>query len=301
MGSRFSLEEIKGVMPALMTPYHADGTVNHEMIRRLVAHHIEQGCNGFFVCGSTGEGLLLTTDERKKIARTVIETVSGQVPVIVHVGAVSTNESADLAADAREAGADAVASIPPVYYRVGLEGMLAHIRAIAQAADLPTFYYHIPKLTGVELTADQLIDALASVEGVAGLKFTDTDLFFMWWLVQGGKGKVRVFNGADQMLFQGLATGACGGIGSTYNYQMKTISSVYKAVIEGNLLKAKELQGKANEVIRVLFRNGANLACEKAIMYLLGFDVGIPRKPMVPFPSERVESLRDQLNQIGFF
>ena len=297
----FSLEQIKGVMPAFITPYDSSGAVNVDMIRRMVTWQIEQGACGFFVCGSTGEGLLLTPDERKLSARTVIETAAGQVPVMVHVGAVSTQESAALAADARKAGADAVSSIPPVYYKVGLAGMLQHIRGIAEAAELPTFYYHIPALTGVYLSADELVDAFTSVPGVAGMKFTDTDMFFLWSMLDAGQGRFRVFNGADQMLFHGLSTGAIGGIGSTYNYQMRNIAGVYNAIQAGDLDKAREWQWKANAVIKVLFRNGANLACEKAIMRLLGFDTGMPRSPMVSFPPEKVDSLKRQLEEIHFF
>jgi len=297
----FAIDDIKGTMPALITPYDADGAVNVDMIRRLVTLHIEQGCHGFFVCGSTGEGLFLTPEERKLVARTAIETVAGQVPVMVHVGAVSTNESVLLAEDARKAGAAAVSSIPPIYYKVGLEGMLQHIRAIAQAAALPTYYYHIPELTGVHLSAEQLVDAFTSVEGVAGMKYTHTDMFFLWSMLDSGKGRLRVFNGADQMLFHGLCTGACGGIGSTYNYQMRTIAKIYEAVQAGDLEQARTLQWQANRVIKVLFQFGANLACEKAIMRLIGLDVGMPRSPMVAFPEERVDDLRRSLEAIGFF
>ncbi len=297
----FSLEQIKGVMPAFITPYDSSGAVNVSMIRRMVAWQIEQGAGGFFVCGSTGEGLLLTPDERKLVARTVIETVAGQVPVMVHVGAVSTQESAALAADARRAGAAAVSSIPPVYYKVGLAGMLQHIRGIAEAAELPTFYYHIPALTGVVLTADQLVDAFTSVPGVAGMKYTDSDMFFMWSMLDSGQGRFRVFNGSDQMLLDGLATGAIGGIGSTYNYQMRNIAGVYDAMQAGDFNRARDFQWKANAVIKVLFRNGGNLACEKAIMRLLGFDAGMPRSPMVSFPQENMDALRSQLEAIHFF
>jgi N-acetylneuraminate lyase len=297
----FSLEQIKGVMPAFITPYDSSGAVNVPMIRRMAAYHIEQGCCGFFVCGSTGEGLLLTTDERKLVARTLIETVAGQVPVIVHVGAVSTQESAALAADARKAGAAAVSSIPPVYYKVGLAGMLQHIRGIAEAAELPTFHYHIPALTGVYLSADELVEAFLSVPGVAGMKFTDSDMFFLWSMLDSAKGRFRVFNGSDQMLIDGLFTGAIGGIGSTYNYQMRTIAGIYNAMQAGDFETAKQCQWKANAVIKILFRNGGNLACEKAIMSLLGFDVGVPRSPMVSFPKENLESLRKQLEAVHFF
>ena len=297
----FPVDRIAGAFPAFITPYGPDGSVNVEMIRRLAAYHLEQGAHGFFVCGSTGEGLYLTPDERMLVARSLIETVAGQVPVIVHVGTVGTNDAVLLAKDAKKAGADAVSSLPPIYYKVGIEGMIRHIRAIAQAAELPTYYYHIPALTGVELDGDELVQAFTSVEGVAGLKFTHSDMYFLWSILDAAKGRLRVFNGADQMLFHGLATGACGGIGSTYNYQMRTIAGIYNAYKAGDIEKARELQWKANRVIRVLFRNGGNLACEKAIMKLLGFDVGPPRSPMGPFPEERLGELRRQLEEIGFF
>jgi len=179
--------------------------------------------------------------------------------------------------------------------------MLQHIRGIAEASDLPTFYYHIPALTGVYLSADELVDAFTSVPGVAGMKYTDSDMFFLWSMLDSAKGNFRVFNGSDQMLIDGLHTGAIGGIGSTYNYQMRNIAGVYNAMLAGEFEKAREYQDKANAVIKVLFRNGANLACEKAIMRLLGFDTGMPRSPMVSFPQEKVDDLRRQLEAIHFF
>ena len=294
-------DKIEGVLPALITPYKADGSVNAAMVRRLVRDNIDNGCHGFFVCGSTGEGLFLTPDERKLVARTVIEEVAGQVPVVVHVGAVSTDIAAMLAKDAKKIGAAAVSSLPPIYYKVGLAGMMQHIRRIAQAAELPTYYYHIPKLTGVELDADEIVEQFTSIEGLAGLKFTHPDMFLLWWLLEASGGRLRVFNGSDQMLYHGLSTGACGGIGSTYNYQMRTIAGIYEAVKAGNLEKARQTQWQANKVIQVLFRHGASLSAEKAIMKLKGFDVGQPRSPMVPFPDDRLEALRNDLQAIGFF
>lgn len=294
-------DRIEGVMPALVTPYNSDGSVSVEMTRKLVGYLIEQGACGFFVCGSTGEGLLLTPDERKLMARTVIDEVAGQVPVIVHVGATGTDMAVELAKDAKAAGATAVSSLPPIYYRVGLDGMMQHIRRIAEAAELPTYYYHIPMLTGVELTGDELVEAFTSVEGLVGLKFTHSDLFLLWWIIETSGGRLDVFNGSDPMVFQGLLTGACGGIGSTYNYQMRTIASIYNATKTGDLEAARQAQWKANQVIRVLFRNGRSTATEKAIMKLIGFDVGPTRDPMIGFPDGQLDSLRTQLEEIGFF
>lgn len=291
---------LEGVMPALMTPYRSDGSVNTDMIRRLVAWQLECGSQGFYLCGSTGEGLLLTAGERELVVETVLAETSRQVPVIVHVGAMSTAEAVRLARHANKAGADAVSSLPPLYYRVGLSGMVAHLRAIAQAAELPTYYYHIPALTGVELAAGELVEVLTAVEGFAGLKFTHTDMYLLWAILEAGRGRLGVFCGADQVLFHALAAGACGGIGSTYNYQMRTIAGIYAAFRASDFDRARRLQEQANRVLNVLFEFGA-VGVEKAIMQLLGFEVGIPRAPLSALSEERRNALRSRLERVGLF
>jgi N-acetylneuraminate lyase len=294
-------DKIEGCLPALITPFSPDGSVNIGMVRKLVGYEIEQGCHGFFVCGTTGEGLLLTPEERGLVVRTVVEEAAGQVPIIAHVGAVSTDMAVQLAKDAEKAGATAVSSVPPIYYQVGLEGMIRHITAIVQATDLPTYYYHIPMLTNLNLTGDEIVEGFGGVKGLVGLKFSHTDLFLLWWIIEASGGRLRVFNGSDQMLFQALSTGAIGGVGSTYNYQMANIAAVFNAVKAGDLTKAQELQWKVNKVIQVMFRHGPGLNVEKAIMKLLGYDCGSTRGPLVPFPEEKVPVLRKDLEEIGFF
>ena len=299
MGSTAQI--ISGVLPALLTPFGADGSVNVDMIRRLVALHLDQGCHGFFACGSTGEGLLLSREERKLVVQTVIEEVAGQVPVVVHVGAMSTKESVDLSKDAKRLGAAAVSSIPPIYYPVGLDGIIGHLRAIATASDLPTYYYHIPLISCVLLTLDDFLEMVDKVDGLVGLKFTYPDLFLLWCILDAVGSKISVLNGTDEQLFQALLTGAVGGIGSTYNYQSGTIVKIYDAFRRGDYETARQLQWKANAVVRALRRNGGNLAAEKAIMKMLGYDLGAPRGPIQPFPEDHTHRIREELEEIGFF
>lgn len=293
--------QLSGIFPALMTPYSPDGTVNVPMIRRLVRKNIREGCHGFFVCGSTGEGFLMTPDERKLMAQTVIEEISGQVPVIVHVGAVATREAADLAKHAKTIGADAVASVPPIYYPVGYAGQVEHLRAIAQASNLPTYCYHIPATTGVHLTVDHFMELLAAVDGLTGLKYTFSDLYIFRSILDAAGPEFTAFYGMDEQLLQGLVTGATGGIGSTYNYQLATIVQIYEAFQAGDIETARRFQWKANAIIRIVFAYGANLAVQKAIMKLSGYDVGPARLPVPPFPEERMEALRNDLDEAGFF
>jgi len=284
-----------------MTPYAQDGSINFALAAELVSHYIESGCHGIFTCGSSGEGPLLTVDERKRLSQFVLDYVAGQIPVMVHVGALRTDDSVALAQHAHRIGADAVSSIPPFYYRVGFHGVLAHMRAVAEAAQMPTYLYHIPALTGVDLNAEEIVEILTSIPNGTGLKLTYSDLFMVWRINELSGGRLGVLIGHDPLLYQGLCTGADGGIGSTYSYQPETVVNVYRAFMSGDRDRSANYQNQANRVIEVLFRNGGNLSCEKAIMRLLGWEVGNPRRPFLPYPDEQLEQLKRELNDIGFF
>ncbi|MBN2310026.1 MAG: dihydrodipicolinate synthase family protein [Candidatus Hydrogenedentes bacterium] len=293
---------IRGALPALLTPFHTDGSVDVAVLRRLVAHQLEQGCHGFFVCGSTGDGFLMTREERRTVVETVVGEVAGQVPVIAHVGAVSSDEAAAMAADACALGVDAVSSVPPIYYPVGLDGFVRHMQTIGRAADRPMYCYYIPSLTGQSLGGDQFIEVLDQIDNLVGLKFTHTDQFLLWWILDAAGDRYSVLNGNDQMLVQALLTGAAGGIGSTYNYQTKTIVGIYEAYAAGDLDRARALQWRANKIVQILFRfRGDGLGVDRAIMKLRGIDIGPPRPPKVPFPDERLDALRRALEEAGFF
>jgi N-acetylneuraminate lyase len=290
--------DLTGVMPALMTAYDDAGAVDLAAIRRLAARHLEEGAHGFFLCGSTGEGPLLTPEERMGIVEAVIGETAGAAAVIVHVGALATDAAQALARHARKAGADAVGVLPPVYYKVGFDGLVRHVKAVAEAAELPTFYYHIPSLTHVDLTVEQLQELRETVQNLAGFKFTHGDLYGMWRLAESNSG--IVLSGVDQMLYQSFTAGASGGIGSTYNYQMPAVRSLYDALQRGDHVAALEIQQQMNRVIEVLFKYGASTAAEKAFMRCLGIELGPPRGPMIPFPDERLPEMRSDLEQIGF-
>lgn len=291
---------IPGILPALLTPFK-DGDVNVDMLKKLVRFQLDQGCHGFFVNGSTGDGFLMTREERKRVVEVVVGEVAGQGKVIAHAGAMSSDESAAIAVDARNAGADAVASLPPIYYPVGIEGFELHMRTIGEAADMPTYCYYIPDLTGHALSGDQFVEIVQRIPNLVGFKYTHKDMFLLWWILDAFGGAISVFNGVDQMLLQGLTTGACGGIGSTYNYQARTIVDIYDAMQAGYLEKAQQAQWHANKVVQVLYRfMGGGVSVERAILRLMGFEVGPPRAPKVPFPEEKMPALRKALEEIGF-
>jgi N-acetylneuraminate lyase len=288
-----------GILPAIITPFDTDGNLNTAELVRFVRHFLENGAHGFFVCGSAGEGVLMTREERRRVTELVAGESAGQAKVIAHVGAMSTDEAAMLARDAKEAGADGVASLPPLFFRVPWDGIIEHMKAIAAGADLPTLYYHIPEFSGVRPSAEELVRLLEEADGVAGIKFSSEDLFALWSLRKMAGEDAVLLSGCDQQLYQSLLSGANGGIGSTYNYQIENVVGVYEALKRGDHEAAQESQWRINEVVSVLFRHGSSRATEKMMVTLRGFDVGAPRRPNTPFDMAGVEALRKDMAAVG--
>ncbi|MBI3119930.1 MAG: dihydrodipicolinate synthase family protein [Candidatus Hydrogenedentes bacterium] len=290
---------IQGIIPALLTAFSEDGAIDEPNLRRLARYQLDAGAAGFFVCGSAGEGLYMTPAERKRVIEIAVSEAANKAVIIAQVSAMSTDEAVYLARDAQNAGAAAVATLPPLVFRLPWEAVIEHVRAVAEAVDIPTFFYHIPVITNVEATADQIAEMAERVPGLAGLKLTSPDLFLLWGCFERPRRKLEVLYGWDQQLYHGLLTGACGGIGSTYNYQIEYVMDIYRAVRRGDHAAALEAQGKVNKVIEVVFKYGGNRATEKAMTTLRGYDVGPPRRPNLPFPKDRLEDLRRDMELVG--
>ena len=290
---------IEGIVPALLTAFGDDGKISERELRRLVRHEVDAGAGGFFVCGSAGEGVYMTPAERRQLVEIVVNEVAGQVPIIAQVGAMSTDEAVLLAREARAAGAAAVSSLPPLLFRLPWPAIIEHMRAIAEAAELPTYYYHLPIITNVNATAEEFAEMADKVPGLVGFKYSSPDLFLLWGALDRPKRKMEILYGCDQQLYQGLLTGAHGGIGSTYNYQMRYVVEVYKAFKLGDHTAAMAWQGKVNAVIEVVFKHGGSRAVEKAMTSLLGFNVGPPRRPNLPLPEAQLAELRRDMEKVG--
>ena len=281
----------------MVTPFDAEGRVDEDVLRNLIDWHLEAGVRGFFVCGSTGEGLLLSTEERKRVAEVVVDHLSGRGLCIVHVGHPSSEESARLARHAEEIGADAVSSVPPIYYRVDLEGVLLHYRTIAEATSLPLLVYNIPATTGVRLTAEEM-KRIFEIPSVVGMKYTDADYFEMRNILDLVDGQAIVLAGRDELFLPALTMGAGGSIGTTQNIFPELFVGVHRAFLAGDWKKAQELQLKASRAVRVLLGYGS-LDAWKAVLRFKGFPVGHPRPPLRPVSPEDEGDIRRDLEALG--
>jgi N-acetylneuraminate lyase len=294
------MTEIRGIIPALVTPFDSRGKVNNAALRELIDFLFSTGVDGFYVTGGTGEGLLLDPDERRAVLEVALDQVNGRVPVIAHVGAVATHTAVDLAAHAAAVDAAAVAAIPPIYFQVDLESIKAHYREIARAAHgLPTWLYYVPHATGVTLNSDKFAE-LMEIEHVVGVKYTSHDLYEMHNIIDAARGRdFTVISGPDEMCLPALIMGATGAIGTTFNVMSGQYVKLYRAYMSGDLESAQQLQFQANQVIKAIL-SVPTLAAVKAMLARMGFDCGVPRRPLRPLMPEEDTRLWNALAQTPF-
>ena len=295
------MNNFRGIMPALLTPFDASGEVTTPAIHQLIEFLLASGVSGFYVNGSTGEGLLLSVNERKQVLEAALDAVNGRVPVIAHVGAVSTRDAVELAKHAAGAGAAAIAAIPPIYFGVDFAAIKAHYQQIVAATrGVPFWLYHIPGATGVHLTPDQFAE-LIWIDGVRGVKFSATNYYEMRAILEHGQTIVgqdfRVMNGTDEMLLAALVMGAHGAVGSTYNVLAGHFVRLFDAFTVGDLAQAETLQYEANRIIRPLL-SVPHIPALKAILKREGIDCGLPRAPLRPLTEDETTWLVRELSKL---
>lgn len=288
---------LKGVMPALLTPFNHQQQLDTQSLRQLVRFNIAQGVDGLYVGGSTGEAFVQNSAERQEVLEIVAEEAKGKITLIAHVGTVSTHESQQLARAASRFGYDAVSAVTPFYYPFSFEEHCDHYRGIIDSAQgLPMVVYNIPALSGVKLSLDQ-INTLVTLPGVGALKQTSGDLFQMEQIRRAHPDLV-LYNGYDEIFASGLLAGADGGIGSTYNIMGWRYQGIVKALKEGDIATAQALQTKCNEVIDLLIKVGVFRGLKTVLHYMDVIEVPLCRKPFAPVDEKYLPELRALAQQL---
>ncbi len=293
----------RGIVAAVFTPLDAAGDLALDRVGRIVPQTIAEGAQGLFACGTTGEGESLTLDERKAVAEAYVKAAQGNVPVIVQVGHNSIREAEELAAHAQKIGAAAIAASPPSYFKPRTAAVLLEcMREIGSAApELPFYYYHIPGMTGVTLPMAELL-ALAAERfpALAGIKYSAFDILDMRACIEFDRGRFDFLFGSDELLLTGLLSGACGAIGSTYNFAAPLYRRIWADFDAGRLDEARRGQELAVRMVAILYRFGGQPAF-KAVMQLIGLDCGPSRLPQENLSPDERAALRRDLDAIGFF
>lgn len=295
--------KLSNLIAATYTPLNADGHLNLQQVGPLVEHLLGSGVTGLYVCGSTGEGMSLSCDDRRSVTEAFVTATAGRVPVIVQVGHNSLDDAKQLAAHAQQVGADAVSATCPSYFKVGTVGGLVDSMAevASGAPELPFYYYHIPMLTGSKIDmVPFLTEGVARIPNLVGLKYTDTALHEFQECFELQNGRFDVVWGCDEMLLGALATGAQAAIGSTYNIAAPLYARLIEAFEKGDLQEARRLQGLSIQMIRTINLYPFHPAM-KAVLKMKGIDVGGCRLPQGKLTAEEAKSLQGKLQSIGFF
>ena len=293
---------LHGLITATFTPMNDDGSLALERIPDYADFLVKNGIAGAFVNGTTGEGSSLTQAERKAVAEAWVAAAPPELRVLVHVGHNSLDEARDLAVHAQQIGASGFAALAPSFFKPGsVESLVATCEHIASAAPaLPFYYYHIPSMTGVSIPClDFLKAAKDHIPNLRGIKFTFENLMDYLACLGFEDGRFDIVFGRDEALVPALAIGAQGAIGSTYNFLAPQFHKAITAFRSSDLPAAAAHQSGINEVIDVMIRHGG-LPAGKAMMSLLGQDLGPVRLPLKSVSGTAMDQLRTDLKLVSF-
>ncbi|MEM6160484.1 dihydrodipicolinate synthase family protein [Erwinia sp. P6884] len=295
------MKKLTGLIAAPHTPFSADGAVNYAVIDKIAAHLIEQRVNGIYVCGTTGEGIHCSVDERKKIAERWVSAGEGKLSITLHTGALSIADSLELSRHAETLDIFATSVIGPCFFKPGrVEDLVEYCRIIAAAAPSKEFYYYHSGMSGLNLDMEQfLIAADGRIPNLAGIKFNSGDMYEYQRCVRVSQGKFDIPFGVDECLPAGLACGATGAVGSTYNYAAPLYHRLIDSFHRGDHQDVAACMDKVIAIIRVLVQYGG-VAAGKVAMQLHGIDAGDPRRPLAPMNGQQKQDALRAFREADF-
>ena len=277
-----NLDKYKGVIPAFYACYDEEGNISPERVRNLTKYFIEKGVKGVYVNGSSGECIYQSLEDKKIVLENIMEEAKGKLTVIAHVACNNTKDSMELAAHAESLGVDAIAAIPPIYFRLPEYAIAEYWNDISSAAPNTDFViYNIPQLAGVALTPS-LFAEMRKNPNVIGVKNSSMPVQDIQMFKQDAGEDYIIFNGPDEQFISGRLIGAEGAIGGTYGAMPDLFLKMNEHLINGNLEEARNMQYDINAIIYKMVSGHGNMyAVIKAILKENeNLDLGSVRKPL---------------------
>lgn len=293
----------EGLIAATFTPFYPDGELNLGIIPEYARRLKKEGVKGVFVCGSSGEGLLLDTEERKAVAEAWMPFADAQFRVIVHVGSTSVKVARHLSGHAASVGADAIGCMGPCCFQPrDVPTLTAFCAEVASAAPgTPFYYYHIPHVSGVHIRMNEfLAEAGKVIPNLAGIKYTNMDMMDMMKCMELENGRYDILHGHDETLLAGLTFGAKAAIGTTYNFMAPAFNELIEKFKQNEPDEALKIQKNVNQVITIMLSTGSPISGGKAMMKMSGIDCGPCRLPLSSLSGEQQEQLRQKLDEAGY-
>ena len=263
------------ILVPLFTTFNKDGSIDYDTFAKIERYVLDKGADGVYVGGSSAECFSLTQEERKKVLELAVKVADGK-QVVAHVGAIGTGSACDLAAHAKKAGADAIASVPPFYHGFQPGEIKGYYTAIADASDLPVIIYNVPGTTGVGLSLAQFKDILSD-DRVVAVKYTDVN-YYTLDRIKKHTGAF-IYSGADECFAYALMAGADGGIGTSMNYCTEKFIAIKEAFDKGDIATAQSEQRKINNCVQAIIETRGLPAMKYMTTVATGIDVGCCRKP----------------------
>lgn len=293
--------EFKGIWPAMFTPVGENGEPAYDQLEKLVELFISQDLDGLYILGSTGQGVLFTEGQRKKVTKVVSEVASKKIPVIVQVGALTTEGSVRLAKHAENCGVDGISSVGPIYYSGTASMALEHYNSIARATDLPFFPYQLGD-NSIQGDTVTFVKRLLDIPNVTGMKLTTNQLLEISSIHNYAGDKLKLFSGSDELFCHASLCGTVGAIGSFYNVWGGACKHILTEFTSGNYQHPKEFMLSFQKVIKLIIPNVWTFF-RKAMLLKYNIDIGPTKAPLgntnVEWKDKEVIALTEEVESIA--
>jgi len=288
---------LNGSLVAIVTPMHDDGSLDFDAFRKLIDWHVREGTDGIVVVGTTGESPTVDFDEHKELIRVAVEHAKGRIPIIAGTGANSTREAIELAAYAKQAGADLSLSVVPYYNKPTQEGLYRHFRAIAEAVGIPHIVYNVPGRTVADLANDTML-RLAQIPNIVGLKDATANIERASDLLRQLPADFAVYSGDDATGLALMLLGGRGVISVTANVAPRLMHEMCVAALKPDLARARELNNRLLGLHRNLFVEANPIPVKWAVSQMKLIKSGI-RLPLTPLADSCHERVRAAMREAG--
>ncbi len=291
--------DLEGVIPAMVTPFTRGGkSVNYDLAVSLALYLAEKGVHGLFLCGTTGEGMLMSLDERKKLLEEVNNAVGKKLKVIAHTGCLDFISTLDLTEHAAAIGACAAGIVTPAFYSYDAEAIYSYYSSLAKAVNpFPILLYNLPSCAKNVLRPSLVARLSQDLSNIVGIKDSGSELQAQFRMVTDTHPDFAVINGCDEYTFHALVGGAKGSVSSTANVIPEVFLGVYSNVKKNNFKKALEYQAKLSKATEI-FHYGAMVAYYKEGLRLRGVDPGFVRSPQRELTKSEKNSFASKLEKL---
>ncbi len=287
-----------GAGVAIITPFHEDGSINYDQLKKLVDYHCENGTDSIVICGTTGESATMTEEEHLECIKRTIDFTAGRIPVIAGTGSNCTATAVELSREAAKAGADGLLVVTPYYNKATQKGLIEHYKAIAREADAPIIMYSVASRTGCNIEPATVAALVKEVDNIVGVKEASGNISQVAKIMQMTQGDIDLYSGNDDQIVPILALGGKGVISVLSNVAPRETHEICAKFFAGDIEGSRELQLKAIPLINALFSEVNPIPVKKAVS-LMGMEVGGLRMPLTEMEEANAQKLAQAMRAFG--